>query len=90
MKHTEAVLALPSALDVYLEEIGRTPILTAEEEQALGARMQRGECATLEEVGAEFGITRERARQIEAEAFRVIRQRPELAKRLYAHLQEFA
>lgn len=49
-----------------------------------------GEPHTLEQVGARFGITRERARQIEAEAFRLIRSRPDLAQRLAAHLHEFA
>lgn len=45
---------------------------------------------TLEEVGAVFSITRERARQIEAEALRTLRSHPDIATRLAAHLAECA
>jgi len=44
-----------------------------------------GKRRTLEEVGAEFGITRERTRQIEAEAMRHLRQ-PEVGQHLRAYL----
>ena len=44
-----------------------------------------GKRRTLEEVGAEFGITRERTRQIEAEAMRHLRQ-PDVGQHLRAYL----
>ncbi len=44
-----------------------------------------GKRRTLEEVGAEFGITRERTRQIEAEAMRHLRQ-PNVGQHLRAYL----
>jgi RNA polymerase primary sigma factor len=44
-----------------------------------------GKRRTLEEVGVAFGITRERTRQIEAEALRRLRD-PELGERLHSYL----
>lgn len=44
-----------------------------------------GQRRTLEEVGATFGITRERTRQIEAEALRRLRH-PSVGHRLYGYL----
>jgi len=48
--------------------------------------LEDGKLRTLEEVGAAFGITRERTRQIEAEAMRQLR-RPEVGERLQAYLE---
>ncbi len=48
--------------------------------------LEDGKLRTLEEVGAEFGITRERTRQIEAEAIRQLR-RPEVGQRLQDYLE---
>lgn len=45
-----------------------------------------GQRRTLEEVGMAFGITRERTRQIEAEAMRRLRQ-PQVGQRLQAYLE---
>jgi RNA polymerase primary sigma factor len=45
-----------------------------------------GRRRTLEEVGSAFGITRERTRQIEAEALRRLRQ-PSVAPRLHSYLE---
>jgi RNA polymerase primary sigma factor len=45
-----------------------------------------GRRRTLEEVGVAFGITRERTRQIEAEALRHLRG-PELGTRLRGYLE---
>ncbi len=45
-----------------------------------------GQRRTLEEVGMTFGITRERTRQIEAEAMRRLRQ-PQVGQRLQAYLE---
>jgi RNA polymerase primary sigma factor len=46
-----------------------------------------GECRTLEQVGQQLGITRERVRQIEAEALRRLRH-PALGARLRAYVGE--
>ncbi len=45
-----------------------------------------GKYRTLEEVGVEFGITRERIRQIEAVALRKLRH-PHLGKKLRGYLE---
>ena len=49
--------------------------LTAREESVIRLRfgLQDGRCHTLEEVGSEFNVTRERIRQIEAKALRKLR-----------------
>lgn len=49
--------------------------LTPREESVIRLRfgLQDGECHTLEEVGSEFNVTRERIRQIEAKALRKLR-----------------
>jgi RNA polymerase primary sigma factor len=48
--------------------------------------LEDGKLRTLEQVGAEFGITRERTRQIEAEAMRRLRD-PEVGQRLVGYLE---
>jgi RNA polymerase primary sigma factor len=47
--------------------------------------LKDGRYRTLEEVGVEFGITRERIRQIEARALRALRH-PHLGKKLRGYL----
>ena len=48
--------------------------------------LEDGKLRTLEEVGEAFGITRERTRQIEAEAMRRLRE-PEIGERLSGYLE---
>lgn len=48
--------------------------------------LEDGKLRTLEEVGAAFGITRERTRQIEADAIRLLR-RPEVGQKLHDYLE---
>ncbi len=63
--------------------------LTLREQTALRLRfgLEDGRRRTLEEVGAELGVTRERARQIEAEALRKLRN-PRLSRLLRDYLEE--
>ena len=49
--------------------------------------MEDGRARTLEELGREFNVTRERVRQIEAKALRKLRH-PSRAKRLRDYLDE--
>ncbi len=62
--------------------------LTAREEEVLKLRfgLEDGRTRTLEEVGKEFNITRERIRQIEAKALRKLRH-PSRSKRLKDYLE---
>ena len=63
--------------------------LTPREEKVLKLRfgLEDGRTRTLEEVGKEFNVTRERIRQIEAKALRKLRH-PSRAKRLRDYLDE--
>ena len=62
--------------------------LTPREEQVLRMRFGIGEKSdhTLEEVGHEFAVTRERIRQIEAKALRKLRH-PSRSKRLKSFME---
>ena len=62
--------------------------LTPREESVLKLRfgLEDGRSRTLEEVGKEFNITRERIRQIEAKALRKLRH-PSRSKRLRDYLE---
>jgi RNA polymerase primary sigma factor len=61
--------------------------LTPREEQVLKLRfgLEDGRTRTLEEVGQQFNITRERIRQIEAKALRKLRH-PSRSKKLKDYL----
>ena len=63
--------------------------LTPREERVIALRfgLEDGRAHTLEELGKEFNVTRERVRQIEAKALRKLRH-PSRAKRLQDYLDE--
>jgi RNA polymerase primary sigma factor len=63
--------------------------LTGRERRVLQLRfgLQNGRARTLEEVGKEFNVTRERIRQIEAEALRKLRH-PSRSRKLRDYLVE--
>ena len=63
--------------------------LTPREERVIALRfgLEDGHARTLEELGREFNVTRERVRQIEAKALRKLRH-PSRAKRLRDYLDE--
>ena len=74
-------IASTAMLQSHLEEVLRT--LTPREEKVLRLRfgLDDGKTRTLEDVGKEFNVTRERIRQIEAKALRKLRH-PSRSKRL--------
>jgi RNA polymerase primary sigma factor len=87
----EDVLAPVDAVSFYLlkeqlEDVLGT--LTPREERVLRLRfgLDDGRPRTLEEVGQEFGVTRERIRQIEAKALRKLRH-PSRSKKLKDYLE---
>jgi len=63
--------------------------LTPREQRVLQLRfgLEDGRSRTLEEVGKEFGVTRERIRQIEAKALRKLRH-PSRSRKLKDYLEE--
>lgn len=63
-------------------------VLTEREQKILKMRfgLDDGKSHTLEEVGQEFSVTRERIRQIEAKALAKLRKHKD-AKKLYEYLQ---
>ena len=69
-----------------VEEVLST--LTPRERRVLQLRfgLEDGRSRTLEEVGKEFGVTRERIRQIEAKALRKLRH-PSRSKKLKDYLE---
>ena len=71
------------------ELLGVLKSLTPREERVIALRfgLEDGRARTLEELGREFNVTRERVRQIEAKALRKLRH-PSRAKRLRDYLDE--
>jgi len=85
-----ALSPLDSAVNADLKEQVKRVLqtLTPREEKVLRRRFGIGEAAdhTLEEVGQEFDVTRERIRQIEAKALRKLRH-PSRSKRLKSFVE---
>ena len=81
-----AEAASQTLLKEQLADVLKT--LTPREEKVLRLRfgLEDGRPRTLEEVGKEFNVTRERIRQIEAKALRKLRH-PSRAKRLKDYLE---
>jgi RNA polymerase primary sigma factor len=81
-----AVMPLDAAIQANLRETMRRTLgtLTPREERVLRMRFGIGMTTdhTLEEVGTQFGVTRERIRQIEAKAIRKL-QHPSRSRRLH-------
>ena len=89
----------PISLETPVDEAGRQLLrrelfsvlksLTPREERVIALRfgLEDGRARTLEELGKEFNVTRERVRQIEAKALRKLRH-PSRAKRLRDYLDE--
>ena len=82
-----AEAAAATLLKEQLDEVLDT--LTEREQKVLRLRfgMNDGRARTLEEVGKEFKVTRERIRQIEAKALRKLRH-PSRSRKLKDFLQE--
>ena len=86
-------LASPSPAEVATQELLKEQIdrlldeLTLREKRILQLRfgLKNGHARTLEEVGQEFNVTRERIRQIEAKALRKLRQ-PSRSRKLKDYL----
>jgi RNA polymerase primary sigma factor len=86
----EAVSPEDAATTQLLKEQvkGMLGVLTDREQKILKMRfgLEDGKSHTLEEVGQEFAVTRERIRQIEAKALSKLRKHKD-AKKLYEYLQ---
>lgn len=84
---TPAEAAANMMRDEQIQEVIST--LTAREQRVLKLRfgMIDGRCRTLEEVGKEFGVTRERIRQIEAKALRKLKH-PSRSRKLKDFLDD--
>jgi RNA polymerase primary sigma factor len=84
----------PSPSDVATQELLKEQIdraldeLTPREKRVLQLRygLKDGHARTLDEVGQEFGLTRERIRQIEAKSLRKLRQ-PAISRKLKDYLE---
>ena len=72
---------------IYIRVVNVLDTLTPREEKVLRLRfgLDDGRARTLEEVGKEFNVTRERIRQIEAKALRKLRH-PSRSKKLKDYL----
>lgn len=89
IEDTRSLPPLDSASQQLLkDEIASTlSELTSREQRILILRfgLEDGRCRTLEEIGLEFAVTRERIRQIEAKALRKLRH-PKRSRRLRGYL----
>jgi RNA polymerase primary sigma factor len=91
IEDTEAVMPADAASLVLLQEQLASILhtLTERERRVIGMRfgLADGHPRTLEEVGAEFGVTRERIRQIESKTLSKLRH-PSRARKLRGYLDE--
>lgn len=89
IEDTDAVMPADAASLVLLQEqlAGILHTLTERERRVIGMRfgLDDGQPRTLEEVGAEFGVTRERIRQIESKTLSKLRH-PSRARQLRGYL----
>ena len=85
----EHIHQLPAEQLLRRELMNVLKSLTPREERVIALRfgLEDGRARTLEELGREFNVTRERVRQIEAKALRKLRH-PSRAKRLRDYLDE--
>jgi RNA polymerase primary sigma factor len=90
IEDTEAIAPLEAATNQLLKEQLDAVMdsLTGRERRVLELRfgLADGRARTLEEVGRDFGITRERIRQIEAHALRKLRH-PSRSRKLRAYME---
>ena len=86
-KTKDNICSLVSFKDYYEEAYELLNTLTDRERKIIALRfgLEDGRPKTLEEVGKEFKVTRERVRQIEAKALRKLRH-PSRSKKLQGYL----
>ena len=83
--------ALQEAMDSFgtIKRANYWPSFIAKFERVLTLRfgLEDGKCRTFEEIGKEFSLSKERIRQIEAKALRILRH-PSRSGKLKAYIKE--